>query len=130
LHRLAERRVVGRYVAPADEREAFAIDDVDIDVTDNLPPVLFGRHEQLADRVLAGLGQHETEFLRLLGEELVRDLHKDARAVAHPRVGADRTAMLEIAEDTQAVFDDLVRLAALDVGDETDAAGILVESGI
>ena len=30
----------------------------------------------------------------------------------------------------QAVVDDLVRLAALDVGDEADAAGILVERGI
>jgi hypothetical protein len=38
--------------------------------------------------------------------------------------------MLKIAKNAQAVFDDLMRLAALDVGDEPDAARILVERGI
>ena len=33
-------------------------------------------------------------------------------------------------QDGERVLDDLVRLAALDVGDEADAAGILVERGI
>ena len=53
------------------------------------------------------------------------DLHQDAGAVAGARVGADRAAMFEIAQDRDRVLDDLVRLAALDVGDEADAAGIL-----
>jgi hypothetical protein len=51
-------------------------------------------------------------------------------AVAHARIGTDRAAMLEIAENAQAVFDELMRLAALDVGNETDATGILVERRI
>jgi hypothetical protein len=55
---------------------------------------------------------------------------EDAGAVAHAWIGADRTAVLEIAKNAQAVFDELMRLAALDVGDETDAARILVERGI
>jgi hypothetical protein len=38
--------------------------------------------------------------------------------------------MLEVAEDLQRVGNDLMRLLSLDVGDETDAAGILVERGI
>src|ERR1700692_2713331 len=38
--------------------------------------------------------------------------------------------MLEIAEDVERVADDLVRLLALDIGDEADAAGILLECGI
>src|SRR5262249_8581121 len=45
-------------------------------------------------------------------------------------IGADRAAVFEIAEDLQRVFDDLMRLAALDVGDETDAAGIFVVARI
>ena len=77
-----------------------------------------------------GFGSVKPSSAGFLGEELVRDLHQDAGAVAHARIGADRAAMLEIAEDAQAVFDDLVRLAALDVGDEADAAGILVERRI
>ena len=74
-----------------------------------------------------GLGQREAEPVRLLGEELVRDLHQDAGAVAGARIGADRAAVLEVAQDGERVLDQLVRLAALDVGDEADAAGILVE---
>ena len=110
--------------------EPFARDHLGIDVADDLPPVGIARHEQIADRVFARLRQLEAELGGLLGEKLVRDLHQDAGAVAHARVGADRAAMLQIAQDAQPVLDDLVRLAALDVGDEADAAGILVERGI
>ena len=60
----------------------------------------------------------------------MRHLHQNAGAVAHARIGADRAAMFEIAENLNRVGDDLVRLASLDVGDEADAAGILVERGI
>ena len=77
-----------------------------------------------------GLGQGETEPFRLLGEELVRDLDQNAGAVACARVGADRAAMLEIAEDGEGILDQLVRGAALDVGNEADPAGILFERGI
>ena len=41
------------------------------------------------------------------------------------RIGADGAAMLEVAQDAQRVADDLMRLDALDVGDEADAAGVL-----
>jgi hypothetical protein len=38
--------------------------------------------------------------------------------------------MLEVAENGERVVDGLMRLAAFDIGDETDAAGILVERRI
>ena len=60
----------------------------------------------------------------------LRDLHQDAGAVAHAVVGAGRAAVFQIAQDAQPILDDLVRLAALDVGDEADAAGVLVERRI
>ena len=82
------------------------------------------RHEDVADRVLAGLGQGEAQPLRLAGEELVRDLHQHAGAVAHQRVGADGAAMLEVLEDLQPVLDDAVGLAVVQVDDEADAAGV------
>ena len=88
------------------------------------------RHEQIADCVFARLRQLETKLRRFLGEELMWDLHEDAGAVAHARIGADRAAMLEIEQNGEAVVDDLVRLASLKIGDEADAAGILVERGI
>ena len=95
-----------------------------------LAPLGVARHEQRADAVFAGRRQRDAERLGLAGEELVRDLHQDAGAVAGARIGADRAAMLEVDQDGQRVVDDLVRLAALDVGDESDAAGILGERRI
>ncbi len=65
-----------------------------------------------------------------LGKESVRDLRQNAGAVAGARIGTDRAAMLEIDQDRQRILDDLMRLAAFDIGDEADAAGILVERGI
>ena len=88
------------------------------------------RQEQRADGVLARRRQREAELGRLLGEEFVRHLHQNAGAVAGARIGADRAAVLEIDQDRQRVFDDLVRLAALDVGNKSDAAGILFQRRI
>ena len=84
----------------------------------------------MADAVFSRPRQLEAELFCLAGEKLVRHLHQDAGAVAHARIGADRAAMFEIAENLNRVRDDLVRLLSLDVGDEADAAGILVERGI
>jgi len=65
-----------------------------------------------------------------LREEGVRNLHENAGAVAGARIGADRAAMFEVAENVDRVGDDLMRLLALDVGDEADAAGILLHAEV
>ncbi len=130
LDRFAERRVVGRHVAPAQQRHAFALDHLGVDVADHLPPVAVARHEQGADRVFAGRRQAEAVLLGRRGEERVRDLDQDAGAVAGARIGADGAAMLEIAEDRKRVLDDLVGFAALDVGDESDPARALAQRRI
>jgi hypothetical protein len=122
LHRFPERGIVVRHLAPAEQDEALLRHLLGIDVEDQLPPFRIVRHEHEAGRVVAGLGQCDAELAGLAPEEGMRGLHQDAGAVAGARVGADRTAMLEIAQDVDRVLDDLVRLAALDVGDEADAA--------
>jgi hypothetical protein len=66
------------------------------------------------------------ELGRLAGKKLVRHLHQDAGAVAGARIGPYRPAVLEVEQDGQRILDDLMRLASLDVGNEADAAGILV----
>ena len=130
LTRFTERRVVGRHIAPAKHRKPLARDHLGIDVANDLPPVRILRHEQIADCVFARLWQLEADPGRFLDKKLVRNLHQDAGAVAHARIGADRAAMLEVEQNGEAVVDDLVRLASLKIGDEADAAGILVERGI
>ncbi len=108
----------------------FGLDLVGDDALDHVAPGGVARHEQRADRVLAGIGQLEADLGGLALEEGVRDLHQNAGAVAEARVGADGAAMLEIAQDAQRVGDDLMRLLTLDVGDEADAAGILLQRRI
>ena len=127
LDGFAERGIVGRHVAPAEQHQSFGLDLVGDDALDDFAPRGFLRHEQRADGVFAGLRQLEADLGGLAREEGVRDLHQDAGAVAGARIGADRAAMLEIAEDVDRVGDDLMRLLALDVGDEADAAGILFQ---
>ena len=88
------------------------------------------RHEELADRVVAGLRQIESELGAFGREEIVRDLGQHAATVAERRVRTDRAAMVEIDQDLQALFENVVRLAVLHVGDEADAAGIVLLGGI
>ena len=88
------------------------------------------RHEPVADAVVAGRRQLDALLRHLLAEEAVRDLHQHAGAVAHQRVGADRAAMRQVLEHGEAVLDDLVRLHALHVGDEADAAGVVLVARI
>ncbi len=61
LHRFAQRRIVGRHLAPAQEHHALAPDHLGVNVADHLPPVGIARHEQGNDRVFAGLRQSESE---------------------------------------------------------------------
>ena len=79
---------------------------------------------------MAGRRQLDADLGRLPGEEPVRHLNQDAGAVAGARVGADRAAVLEIEQDRERVLHELMRLLVLDVGDEADAARVLVERGI
>ena len=74
--------------------------------------------------------QLEAEAPGLRAEKLVRDLDKDARAIARKRIGANRAAMLKIEQDLEAVLDDLVALHALDVGNEAKAAGVVLIGGL
>ena len=77
---------------------------------------------------MAGLGQVDARvFLRHLLEEGMRHLQQDAGAVAGVDLAAAGAAMIEVLEDLDALLDDGVRFAALDVHDEADAAGVMLE---
>jgi hypothetical protein len=75
---------------------------------------------------MAGLGQGDAEGRAGLAQEFMRDLHEDARAVAGERVGSGGAAMGQVFEDLQAVLDDLAAWPAFEIGDETDAASIVL----
>src|SRR5205823_14439018 len=60
----------------------------------------------------------------------VRRLQEDPGAVAGVLLGARRAPVLQIEEHFQSLGHDLVRGATLDVGDEPEAAGIVLESWV
>ena len=84
------------------------------------------RQEQGADRIMAGRRQRETEPCRLFLEETMRDLDEHAAAVAGLRIGTDRAAVIEIEQNFEALLDERMRFAVLHVGNEADAAGIVL----
>ena len=61
-----------------------------------------------------------------LPEETVRHLHEDARAVTRVGVGAGGAAVFEVDQQVERVPHDGVRADALDMGDEADAAGVVL----
>ncbi len=125
-HRRRQAGIVGRHVAPAEQLQPFGLDharDHGLAI-DALRAI--ARHEHVADGVMAGLGQLDAERRADLFQKFMRDLHQHARAVAGQRVGADGAAMGQVLEDLQAVLDDRVARAAFQVGDEADAAGIVL----
>ena len=109
LDALAEVGIVDGHVAPADQRLPFGGDRLLDDRLDLGARLGVARHEELADGVMAGLGQGEAELGAFLGEEAVRDLGQHAAAVAERRVGAGRAAMVEVDQDLQALLEDGVR---------------------
>ena len=86
-----------------------------------------GRQEDVARAILARLWQLDAElFLRGATKQLVRQRGEHTRAVPSVRLRTAGAAMVHVAEDPVGVLDDLVRRQALDLGDEADAAGVLL----
>jgi hypothetical protein len=61
---------------------------------------------------------------------LVRQLNQNTGAVAHQLIGTDRAAMGEILQNEQALGNNRVTFMALNMGDKTDAAGIMLVGAV
>ncbi|MNL05170.1 hypothetical protein D3C87_1257530 [compost metagenome] len=126
-HRGGHRHVaVHRHVTPAQHDLAFQAHRALELLLAGQARGVFLRQEDHAHAVLAVRRQGHALLGHFLAVELVRDLDQDAGAVAHQLVGAHGAAMVEVLEDLQALRDDLVRLAALDVRNHADAAGVVL----
>ena len=120
----ADGVVVDGRVAPAEHGQAFLAHDALQDAFGEEAFVAFDRQEDHADAVLARRRESEAEAVTLTGEEGVGDLDEDAGAVTGVGVAAGGAAVGQVDEDLDSLEDDLVGLAALDVDDEADAAGV------
>ena len=86
--------------------------------------------EEHTHAVFALVAKADVQLVGHLGEEAVADLQHDAHAVAGLALGVLAGAVLKALHDGQRVADGLVALAALDVHDGTDAAGVVLEPGV
>jgi hypothetical protein len=115
--------LLGRHLAPAEDREAFGGGDL-LDARLDGGAVLVERQERHARGVLADRGQVEVHDG---AQEGVGHLRQDAGAVTGTRVGADRAAVLEVAQRLERELDDVVAGLAAERGDHRQAAGVLLE---
>ena len=88
------------------------------------------RHEKLADRVMALRRKVEAQLGAFRREERMRDLGQHAAAVAERGIRAHRAAVVEVDQNLQALFEDVMRLAVLHVGHKANAAEIMLFGGI
>ena len=75
--------------------------------------------------VLAGRRERDAVQRRFLGEELVRELNQNTRAVPGFRVAAAGSAMLQIQQNLQTPLDDMVGAFAADVDNKAQTTGIV-----
>jgi hypothetical protein len=66
----------------------------------------------------------------LLSEEGIRDLQQNAGPVTHEGVCPNRTTVIQVFEDLQALLNNLVRLTASHLGDKANATGIVLVSRV
>ncbi len=123
LGRRSDGRIVGRHVAPAENGQPLfggrRLDDLD----NARRSVLVQRQECRPACVGAGLGQVDSGDG---AQELVRELQRDARAVAGRRLGAGGAAVVEVVQRGQCLRNDGVAPSPGQVGEEGDATRVLL----
>ena len=122
-----DHRRVDRDLAPAEDAEALVLDD-GVDPRHRL----LGRfgvegQEREADAVGARRREREVDDGP---QEPVGDLEQDPGAVAGVDLGARRAPVVEVAEGVEGVGDDRTAGDALDVTDERDPTGVVLEARV
>ena len=123
----ANGRMVGRNRTPAKQALTFFGDDRRDDLLNRLARTLVVGQE---DEACAVLSRRRQRRRRDLAQERVGHLHQDACAVAGVDLAAAGATVLQVLQDLERLSDDVVRLAALDVHDEADPAGIALVGGV
>ena len=125
--RRSEDRFVDRHLTPTEHVETFCLENA-LDLSGR--GIRHGRvlgEECHAGGVGAGLRQIEGHHV---SEEAIRNLDQDAGAITGIDVGAACTAVLEVAERTDRLGDDLVALATVHVAHEIEPARVVFIPGV
>ena len=89
-----------------------------------------GLQEQHRQPGACGIDGHTCQLQGPLRHQLAGDLGEYPGAVPGARVGRHRTAVLDPAQPPQGHVDDAAAGLTIDVGDETDAAGVALGGGV
>jgi hypothetical protein len=129
-HRNAEPVEIGRDIAPADQALAFLVDEP-LELRDReVARRLVLREEAHRHGVIARRRQAVASAICPVAKQRIGKLNQDPRPVAQQGIGADRTAVVQIEQDFETLFDDTVGFLALDVRDKADAAGVMFVPGV
>jgi len=130
LRALRKARIAGRHVAPAEQHLSFRGNRALDLLLARHPRCRLLRQEHHADAVLPDRGQRDAQLAARAAQKGVRQLDQDAGAVALQRIGAGGAAVRQVPQDLQPLRNDLVRLPALDLRDEAEAARVVFVNGV
>jgi hypothetical protein len=118
--------MVDRHVAPAENDLVLgAHGALDFFLTGEARGRFLGQEDH-PDTIVPGWRQLDSLLGHLLAEEGIRNLDQDPGTVAHQWIGTDRSAVIQVLQDQQALLDDRVTFLAPDVRYKTDATGIVL----
>ena len=131
LHHLGQAAVVDRHRAPAEELQALLADDAHPHALAVRAQALVLRHEEVADGVVAGLGQLDARASRIPRARNACGIWMRMPAPS-PASGSAPTAprCSRFSRMASASLTSWCDLRALQVGDEADAAGVVLAARV
>ena len=129
-HALAEISIVSRNITPTEKRKPLLFGDARKIVLNGFAGCFIGRQKKNANAVLPLCREIDALRIHLPAQEGVGNLDENADAVAGFRVRTHRASMDEVGENLQTLFNNLVALAVLNIGDEAKTAGVVLESRV
>ena len=125
-HRLAKAVHGGRHIAPADQLLAFLGDEFFEIGHRKIARRRFLRQKAHRDGIIARLRQVVARLFRPIGEQIMRQLDQDTRAVAQQRVRPHRSAVIEVFQNLQRLGNDRVAFNPLDMGNKAHTAAVML----
>ena len=129
-HGGAQSRGVGRHIAPAQQDLALDLQEVLELLDGDVARLLVLRQEAHGHGVAAGVREVDAGLPGPVAQDGVRNLNQNPRAVADEGIRAHRAAVVEIDENLQTAGHDVMRFAALDIGDKSHPARVMLVTRI
>ena len=122
---LSQRRIVDRHIPPAEQGlPLFSNNFSQLGFDGNAVPWILGKKE-LSHAIVSHGRKLEPKADGLRNQKIMRHLDQYSSAITCVRLTAHRAAMIQINQYLQCIADQLMRLFAFHVHDETKAAGVV-----